>query len=54
MSHTTNSKPVSWMTDKQYTELCNLFNEVSDQFWNLSEQTKDEFFDILYDLKVPA
>ena len=39
------------MTQSQYNELRALFNECSDDFWLISETMRDEFFDILFDLK---
>lgn len=44
-------KPTSTLTQKQYSILVNLYNEMTDEFWLLSHKTQDEFFDVLFGIK---
>lgn len=39
------------LTDAQYKALLDLFNECNDDFWLISEATKEAFFDRLYGRK---
>lgn len=47
-----NPKPISVLTQKQYSILTELYNELTDEFWNLSDDIQNEFFDVLYGTKV--
>lgn len=36
------------LTDSQYRALLDLFNECSEDFWLISQETRDAFFDRLF------